>query len=315
MKNNLKIATISVAVVAGLLVAYLGGYETARSTDSSTATAQVAPKSETPVLAQNTQPQSSGEQLVAEIAAIDPEDVDPASIDWAAIKQRYGITKNSFTDPMLMRWADLGGFTAKEIAAFNKLHVIPFNPKVDEVCFKRDIGIEGAGENGDGFVTSCDPIYESPEHEYANLDLDTLLELAETDAAAAVIASREAPDISSRLNLSLRAVVMSEKSGPLLDFIERNYRYITTSSDRPQQDIVNDYSTLLMLERVAEVLGDPRANPETARRGLQISLEDFRDYEATVKDVENNVAEVLKYMSEVQQETTGSTQIWELTNA
>ena len=314
MKNNLKIATVSVAVFAGLLVAYLGGYETAKKADLNTATTQVAPKPETPVLAQNTEPQSSGKQLVAEIAAIDPEDVDPASIDWGAIKQRYSITKDSFVDPMLMRWANLGGFTAQEIAAFNKLHVIPFNPKVDEVCFKRDIGIEGAGENGDGFVTSCDPIYESPEHEYASLDLDTLIGLAESDAAAAVFASREAPDIPSKITLSLRAVALSEKSGPLLDLIERNYKGIVTS-DRPQQDIVSVYSNLLMLERIAEVLGDPRANPENANRYLKKSLEGFGDYEEILKEIERGVAETLEYMSEVQQETTGSTHIWELTNA
>ena len=60
MSKNLKIAAVSVAVFAGLLVAYLGEYETAKTADLNTATAQVAPKSETPALAQTTQPQSSG---------------------------------------------------------------------------------------------------------------------------------------------------------------------------------------------------------------------------------------------------------------
>ena len=316
MSKHSKFATISVAVFVGLLAVYLGGYQNGKNTalDTNTHQATLATP-ETPTLAQTKQPQSSGEQLVAEIAAIDPEDVDPASIDWGAIKQRYLITRDGFSDPMIMGWAHLGDFTAQEIAAFNKLHVIPFNPKVDEVCFKRDIGIEGAGENGDGFVTSCDPILQSPEHEYASLDLDTLIDLAETDAAAAVFASRKAPDIPSRLNLSLRAVALSEKSGPLMDFIERNYRLIGTSSNRPQQEIVNDFSTHLMLERIAEILGDPRANPEAAKKDLKISLEGFGDFEKELRAVENSVAEVLKYMSEVQQETTGSTQIWELTNA
>ncbi len=312
MSKNLKIAAVGVAVFAGLLVAYLAGYETAKTADLNTATAQIAPEPETPVLAQTTQPQSSGEQLVSEIPAIDPEDVDPASIDWAAIKQRYLITRDGFSDPMIMGWADLGGFTVQEIAAFNKLHVIPFNPKIDEVCFDRDTGIAGVGDNG--FVTSCDPILQSPEHEYASLDLETLIDLAESDAAAAVFASREAPDILSKITLSLRAVALSEKSGPLLDLIERNYRAITTSG-RPQQDIASDYSNLLMLERIAEILGDPRANPEAAKRDLKISLESFGNYEETLKEIERGVAETLKYMSEVQQETTGSTHIWELTNA
>ena len=81
MSKNLKIAAVGVAVFAGLLVAYLAGYETAKTADLNTATAQVAPKPETPILAQNTQSESNGEQLVAEITAIDPEDVDPAFID------------------------------------------------------------------------------------------------------------------------------------------------------------------------------------------------------------------------------------------
>ena len=43
MSKRLKIATVGVAVFAGLLVAYLAGYETAKTTDLNTATAQVTP--------------------------------------------------------------------------------------------------------------------------------------------------------------------------------------------------------------------------------------------------------------------------------
>ena len=60
MSKNLKIATVGVAVFTGLLVAYLAGYETAKTADLNTATAQVAPEPETPVLAQNTQPKFDG---------------------------------------------------------------------------------------------------------------------------------------------------------------------------------------------------------------------------------------------------------------
>ena len=46
------------------------------------------------------------------------------------MKNRFSIGRELNIDPMLVRWNGEGGFTDEEIAAFNKLHVVPFNPKL-----------------------------------------------------------------------------------------------------------------------------------------------------------------------------------------
>ena len=138
---------------------------------------------------------------------------------------------------MLSRWGDLGGFTEQEVAAFNELHVIPFNQKVDEVCYHHDTGMPGVGDNG--IIEACDAIMEFPEHEYADLPLEKLLALSEADAAASVFASRKAEDMPTKIGMALQAVALSEKSGPLLELIEKEYRAVTTSG-RPKEEIAND---------------------------------------------------------------------------
>jgi hypothetical protein len=309
MSKNIKLASLSVAVVAALLGAYWGGYQTASIAEPTTDIAHVA--SEAPILAQTTQPQVSGEQTAPQEVANNLVDVDPATIDWDAIGERYHLTAGGGIDPMLRGWGDLGGFTEKEVAAYNKLHVLPFNQKVDEVCYDRDTGMPHVGDNG--ITETCDAIMEFPDHEYADLPLDELLALSEADAAASVFASRKAEDMPTKIGMALQAVALSEKSGPLLELLERNFRGVTVSG-RPKEEIANDLFNSLVFEKVADVLGDPRAKPHLMEPFLEDALEDPNEYQKALDHIEKAVSETLTYMSEIQRSSTGSTHIWELTN-
>ena len=272
----------------------MGGYQTASIAEPTADIAQVTP--DTPVLAQTTQSPASGDQTAPQEPAIDPGDVDPASIDWAAMRARYPLSANSDFDPMLSRWGDLGGFTEQE---------------VDEVCYHHDTGMPGVGDNG--IIEACDAIMEFPDHEYADLPLEKLLALSEADAAASVFASRKAEDMPTKIGMALQAVALSEKSGPLLELLERNFRGVTVSG-RPKEEIANDLFNSLVFEKVAEVLGDPRAKPQLMEPFLEDALGDPNEFQQALDHIEKAVSETLTYMSEIQQSATGSTHIWELTN-
>lgn len=314
MSKNLKLATLSVAVVAGLLVAHFAGYLPMQIAEPTTDTAQIVP--ETPVVASTTQPQSSGEETTSEEPAIDPADVDPASIDWEGMQARYANVIGNGVDPMLMRLTHLGGFTQQEIIAFNKLHVIPFNPKVDEVCYDHQTGYDGVGPNGDGFISVCEEIKQFPEHEYASLGLDALLDLAEDDAAAAVFASRKTEELPLKIGMALQAVALSEKSGPLLELRQREFGSITVEGDgRSKDDVINDLAHRMVLDRLADVLGDPRARPDEMQPHIEDVARDAQEAEAILRAIDDSVTNTLKELAEIQRETTGSTQIWELIDA
>ena len=313
MNKYSKLATLSVAVFVGLLVAYLGGYQAAKTTDSSTVSAaKVAPKPETPALAQNTQPQSSGEQSATEVAAIDPEDVDPADIDWASILNR-GLPG---LDQMLLRANIEVDYSEAEIAAFNKLHVIEFNPTVDSVCNE-----EIAEHTTTGFITICHGIKAYPDHPYEGVEVDELIELAEADAAAAVFVSRKAETIKERIGFALRAAALSGKSGPVLataakELITPDSQYGGETHGRASdQTVPATVITRLILESVAQKMGDPRANPEA----WQKYIDDFAKTEEERNDILDSIQAATRVamegMAEIQQQVTGSTQIRELLDA
>lgn len=136
------------------------------------------------------------------------------------MKERYEERVGDL-DPMILRWAHLGGFTALEIAAFNKLHVVAFNPMVDESCVRESSGIEGVGD-ADGVWEVCTPIYETEVHPYQSLSIEELNPLATTDAHAAVFASRLATNFVAQLGYSLQAVAFTGKPGPILETLSRS---------------------------------------------------------------------------------------------
>jgi hypothetical protein len=89
--------------------------------------------SDTTITAQAAIPQQSATQTKSqerELTAAELADIDPASIDWAEVRKSRGA-KDHF-DPMirsdLFGFLDSVGFSDVEIAAYNALHVVPFNP-------------------------------------------------------------------------------------------------------------------------------------------------------------------------------------------
>ena len=81
-----------------------------------------------------------------------------------------------------------------------------------------------------------------------------MLELSEFDAAAAVFASRKAEDLPTKIGMTLQAVALSEKSGPLLELRHREFNSFAIEG-RPKKEIVNDLVHRIVLEKLADTLG------------------------------------------------------------
>ena len=249
-----------------------------------------------------------------ELTAAELADIDPASIDWEAVRERYkDIT--SGRDAMLSPGSILiTDFAPEEIAAYNKLHVVPFNPAVRQECGPSRIELgDGVFEDSYG----CVPVYERPEHPYESLSIEELRELVEfnADAEAAAIASRYAPTRQERLGFAIQASVLSGKSGPVLRHARRTTTLLVKNPS--SEDIVAHVSRSLVLENVAKLLGDPRATPNYP--GSISWLEEAGLNSAEVEDLQQAIKDsafnLLKQMGEAQRDLTGATSILELTNA
>jgi hypothetical protein len=268
--------------------------------------AQVTP--DTPVLAQTTQPQASDEQTAPQEAVFDPEDVDPASIDWEGMRARYPGNH----DPMLIRPRNLSGFTDREIAAFNKLAVLPFNPKVGEKCGNEAFHYE----DFEPFISVvCHPVFERPEHPYEQLPLDQLVDLAETDAAAAVFVSRKTRDTDETIRFAVRASALSAKPGPIMTLANGIRTFGLGSTLEETKSNADELVNRIVLERVAAVLGDPRANPQAQEKHLSDFVQTPEQVQLVLDLITEKTQKVLDEMIEIERETTGSTAVWEKVNA
>ena len=251
-----------------------------------------------------------------ELTAADLADIDPASIDWEAMKARFGFSY----DPMLMRkhvWAS--SLSGEEIAAFNKLHVLPFNAKVGENCVPVQIDVEGVPAEY-SVIEGCNSVMRLPEHPYAGLPLDELINLAETNAEAAVLASRKSDDENLKVSLALRASALAGKSGPLLELATRRYccPYLAPeNAEAAGIDFsVDEVVTRIVLEGIAKKLGDPRAEPENWRKIVSDSKHLTQaQTEEILRVAQEAQASAMMNMAEIQTEISGSSQIWELINA
>ncbi len=74
------------------------------------------------------------------------------------------------------------GFTDDEIAAYNQLHLIPFNRAFGQHCELLPDPLT-KGE----FMEQCRAIREFPPHHYESIDDQMLRQLAEHDAVAALV--------------------------------------------------------------------------------------------------------------------------------
>ena len=310
MSKNVKLVTLSVAVVAGLLVAYWGGYQTASIAEPTADIAQVTP--DTPVLAQTTQPQASGEQTAPQEVVFDPENVDPDSIDWKAVTNRIfpGI------DQMLLRANVKVDYSDAEIAAFNKLHVVEFNPTIQSVCNE-----EISKYTTTGFIEICHGVRAYPDHPYESMSVDELMDLAEADAAAAAFISKKAETVEERIGFALRAAALSGKPGPLMktavkDLGAPGFTYTKDNKVKALNGTVpKTVITRLILETVAQKMGDPRANPDSWKKYIDDFAKTEEDRNAVLETIQKGARSAMEHMAETQREITGSTQVRELLDA
>ena len=311
MSKNLKLATVCLVGSVGLLTAYWAGYENGKSAIPSTDTEQATLAiPDAPVSAQTTEPQSGVEQPSPRLATNDPDDVDPASIDWAALRERFG---QGF-DPMLVslptdRWGNPAVFTDEEIAAYNALHVVAFNPFVDSVCQNVSAAL------GDS-ATQCQDFKQRPKHPYADLGRAELYELAETDAVASVFASRKVESLEDKIGFGLRAAALSEKSGPIMslaavEFVSSH----TIGASGTSEPIPNAIVSRMILEGIAKKLGDPRAKPEVWQSYIDEVVDTEEEKLQLLNGVEKAMRAALETMADIQKQVTGSTQVRELLDA
>jgi hypothetical protein len=254
-----------------------------------------------------------------ELTAAELADIDPASIDWAGVKKRFaqnmGIADSPRVyDPMLIRLASYGDYTEREIAAFNKLHVIEFNPKVGESCERVLSGIEGVGDE-DGITEHCTPVLKYPPHPLASASLEKLQELSQTDAAAAVFASRKSSDDNEAIGLAVRAVLLSGKPGPLTEVIERRFSDVFLPDDATYEEHLEKVGEAMLLDRLASKLGDPRIDLKRFDPWLEKQFDSDSDKQGFLNYIERAASAEVKNLGEIQRDLTGATSILELTNA
>ena len=316
MKETLKYA-LAIGITAAAMFAYMyeapprqAVHELAQNTPAPTTAAAPAKSIE--------QEASNPNQALPqrELSPAELADIDPASIDWEAMKERYrDVTFGE--DPMLVAYSIfIKDFKPEEIAAYNKLHVIPFNPTVGEECSPLLLG--GTEDFPQHTQMNCVPVLGREEHHYRRLRLDELFVLVESnnDAEAAAIASQHFQmEEQDRLGLAIRAATLSGKSGPILK-VSRSYSP-NIGSNPTTESIVETVAQFLVLENIAALMGDPRAKPDNPvslaslkEAGLgQDEIETLRQY------IKASADETLRRMGEVQRELTGATGILKLTNA
>jgi hypothetical protein len=217
---------------------------------------------------------------------------------------------------MLLRLNVAVDYSDAEIAAFNKLHVVAFNLTIQEVCNE-----EIAEHTTTGFITICRGVKAYPDHPYESMSVDELMGLAEADAAAAVFISKKAETVEERIGFALRASALSGKPGPLLatavkDLGSAGVTYtednkITSGNGAVPKTVV----TRLILESVAQKMGDPRANPDAWRKYIDDFAKTEEERSAVLESIQEGVRSAMEHMAETQRNITGSSQMQELLNS
>ena len=171
-------------MVAGLLGAYWGGYQTAQFAEPTADIAQVA--SDTPVLAQTTRP-----QVRVEIPAV--------KLDLAAWEAEYTAAVEAEERAYIARYEAQG--------------VLPYNPEYMD-CTDVVFVATDSSESGSN---ACKTGFKYPRHPYYEYENAALESLAYGDPLAALLLSQryatEQPEKS--LGLALHSAAISAKPGPL----------------------------------------------------------------------------------------------------
>jgi hypothetical protein len=228
------------------------------------------------------------------------------NVNFDQIKRRFGTDY----DPMIL--VALGDFSDAEIAAYNDLHILPFNRATGHDC-RQEVSIHSPNS----FVTVCETMRERPKHAYEYLDSDELVDLAEHDSVASLILGQRTNNAEERISYYLRAAALSGKSGPIIALAEKRYSsfVLSTRVDGKQVNVPlpENLVVRLALESIAQKMGDPRAQPDKWREEIK-SHNDMEPATAIIKSSElaNNW---LKEMIEVQRTVTGSTQLGGISDA
>jgi len=219
-------------------------------------------------------------------------------------------------DPMIV--LALENFSDAQIAAYNELHVIPFNPPVGKLCGQTP---DPQFPNMDFEIERCETVRERPPHPYHQLDEEALQTLAQTDAAAAlVMGMRVVGDDAARNRWYLRAAALSGKSGPIMALANRRYASARSykRNAEGQLELVDDFENVhyrAVLETIAGRMGDPRANPTYWRSLLSQRTGAGASAGASADAVARDALDIMGQMARIQRDITGSTQMWELINA
>jgi len=272
--------TLTVAVTAAALVAYQ--YE---GKPEQAGLAQQAPN-QVPI--QVTEIKNE----IAQVEQTIPQEGATEQASASSVFQRMKERLDVGYDPMLVFAS--AEFTEEEIAAYNRLHILPFNPVVDEVCFETTSEIDGE------ILNQCNRVREREEHPYATLELTELGVLAQTDAAAALFMGKRVNSAEEAILWYLRATALSNKTGPLMSLLARqlSVRSYERDARRVSADIAGLYAAAT-IEQLAKNLGDPRANPEKALSALRENLTDLQILESIPVAVSQLESEISKIRSDV----------------
>lgn len=216
-------------------------------------------------------------------------------------------------DPMIV--FALEEFSDEQVAAYNDLHVIPYNRAVGKECEETvDLTLESIAPNSP--ISQCRTVREHLPHPYMEIPIESLEELAEFDAAAAnIMALRVAGDSEARNEWYLRAAALSGKTGPILELANRRYGSTTTYKKNAEGklEVVASLPALkyrAVLETIAAKLGDPRANPSLWRDRIVAEAGPEE-----LDSVEGQVLATMNEMAVIQRDVTGSTQVQEAIDA
>jgi hypothetical protein len=215
-------------------------------------------------------------------------------------------------DPMIV--FALEDFSDEQIAAYNELHVIPFNPAVGKLCESIP---DPQLPDQDLAFSRCETLRQQQPHPYTQLADSDLETLAETDPVAAeLLGMRVIGDDAARNRWYLRAAALSGKSGPIMALANRRYNatQIYKRNAEGKLVLVEDMDGVryrAVLETIAAKMGDPRANPDYWRAVLSRQNGSGTEPETVARQA----LELMEQMARIQRDVTGSTQMWELIHA
>jgi hypothetical protein len=248
MRTHLKLVTLSVAVVAGLLVAYWGIHQT----DSTAETTQVAPEQALE------QPASEETTLVPVKEAEPVEEIEPPA-------EPVNIAGN-------YEYFDEEGISAEAAEEYRQMAVLPYNPSVVE-CEHQWTTHDGRTEAM--YAEVCTYKRKYPEHPYFEYDTEGLIELVKNgDAlAAAVLSERFVVDYPTEaLAFALHSTFATNKPDQLLKIANTQYR----TNGVPQKIKNENMTPRYIFTSIAQKMGHPAADLAFAE---YLSTEELVDLE------------------------------------